>query len=206
MTLRLACAVGLSGLLAGCASLAPPEAPPAPATAEVARPRFATIELGGRLSAQYSRNGMAESLHGSFTWAQTPERTELTLLSPLGQILAVIDVRPGIATLTQAGQPARVATDPDGLAQAALGWPLPVAGLRDWLQGFALDDQGRLRPVPAIPGSAVTTPDGWQITYTSWHQGSPGTAARPRRIDLARQTVEAGPVSLRILIDNWQAP
>lgn len=206
MSVRLACALALSGLLAGCAAVAPPAAPPAAATGQAARPYFDTISLTGRLSVQYSRGGAEESLHGSFTWAQTPQRTVLTMLSPLGQTLAVIETQPGSASLTQAGQPPQVAADADALAQAALGWPLPVAGLRDWLQGFALDARGRSWMAPAEAGSSVTTPDGWHIVYASWQQDNPSAPARPRRIDLARQTAQAGPVRLRIIIDNWQVP
>lgn len=202
---RRACAVALSALLAGCAALVPPAAPPTPAVARAPRPYFDAIDIAGRLSVQYNRGGGDESLHGSFTWSQTPQRTVVTLLSPLGQILAIIDVQPGSATLTQAGQPPRVAADADALAQAALGWPLPVAGLRHWLQGFVADARGRLNAVPTEPGKATSTPDGWHIVYASWQENDSSGFARPRRIDLARQTAEAGPVKLRIVVDEWQA-
>jgi outer membrane lipoprotein LolB len=204
MSIRLACAVALGGLLAGCAALVPPTAPPSPAVARAPRPYFDAIDMAGRLSVQYNRGGTEEYLHGSFTWSQTPQRTVLTLLSPLGQTLAVIDVQPGSAILTQANQPPRMAPDADALVQAALGWPLPVSGLRDWLQGFVTDTQGQSRMVPAEPGSTASTANGWHIVYASWQQDDASGRAHPRRIDLARQTVEAGPVKLRIVIDNWQ--
>lgn len=205
MNLRLACTAALCWLLAGCAALVPPAAPPAPAAEQVQRPYHDAIELGGRLSVQYRRGAAEEALHGSFTWSQTPQRTLLTLLSPLGQTMAVIEVQAGQASLTQAGRPPQVASDADALAQTALGWPLPVAGLRDWLQGFARDAQGRAWIAPPEPGSAVSTQDGWHLAYVSWQQDNPAASPRPRRIDLARQTAEAGPVNLRIVIDNWLA-
>lgn len=204
MNRRLACAAALGWLLAGCAALSLPPASTGDAAAQSQRPYAEAIDLSGRLSVQYRRGNTDEALHGSFSWSQTPQRTVVTVLSPLGQTLAVIDVQPGSATLTQAGQPPQVAADADALAQAALGWPLPVAGLRTWLQGFAQDAQGQRWVAPPAPGSAVTTQDGWQIVYVSWQQSQPGAAAYPRRIDLARQTAEAGPVSLRIVIDQWQ--
>lgn len=208
MSVRLGYAMALSAVLAGCATVAPPAAPPATPTAQATRPYFQTIDMTGRLSVQYARGGGDESLHGSFNWSQSPERTVVTLLSPLGQTLAVIDVQPGSATLTQSGQLPRAAADADGLAQAALGWPLPVAGLRDWLQGFIPDRQGQLRGMAPESGATASTPDGWHITYAAWQQdnSSAGAVPRPRRIDLARQTMEAGLVKLRIVIDNWQTP
>lgn len=203
MSRRLACAAVLGWLLAGCAAL-PPSAPTAVTGAQLQRPYAEAIELAGRLSVQYRRGNADEALHGSFSWSQTPQRTLVTLLSPLGQTLAVIEVQPGKASLTQAGQPPQIASDADALAQTALGWPLPVAGLRTWLQGFAQDARGQRWIAPPAAGSAVTTPDGWEIVYASWQQDNPDAMAYPRRIDLARQTLEAGPVSLRIVIDQWQ--
>ncbi|RJG03592.1 lipoprotein insertase outer membrane protein LolB [Noviherbaspirillum sedimenti] len=205
MSRRLACVAALCWLLAGCAALIPPAEQPVSAVRPAPRAYLDTIELAGRLSVQYRRGGADEALHGSFSWSQTPQRTLLTLFSPLGQTLAVIEVQAGGASLTQAGQAPKVAADADALAQTALGWPLPVAGLRDWLQGFARDARSQPWVAPAEPGSAVSTPDGWRIVYTSWQQAGAADAVRPRRIDLARQTAEAGPVSLRIVIDNWQA-
>jgi len=205
MSLRLACAGALCWLMTGCAALIPPPTPAPAAAAQAQRLYRDSIELSGRLSVQYQRGGADESLHGSFTWSQTPQRTLLTLLSPLGQTLAVIEVQADGATLTQAGQPPQAAPDADTLVQTALGWPLPVAGLRDWLQGFATDARGHKWVAPAQPGSAVSTANGWRIAYPSWEEIDASGAVRPRRIDLARQTAQAGPVALRIVIDNWQA-
>lgn len=187
-------------LLAGCASLAP-----APLVTAAGAPTYhETIDLGGRLSVRYQQNDRDEAVHGSFAWDQTPLRTELVLLSPLGQTLTRIEVTPAAATLTQAKQPPRVATDVDALARQALGWPLPVAGLRDWLQGFAVAADGQRQAVPRTPGATIYS-DGWRIEYAGW-QDDDGAAAAPRRIDLERQSPDAsaGPISIRIVLDSWQ--
>ncbi|HYD93760.1 MAG TPA: outer membrane lipoprotein LolB [Noviherbaspirillum sp.] len=197
-----AIAVALPLALAGCAGMPPPVAQPAQATA--ARPFHDSIDLGGRLSVRYQGERQEEALHGSFAWRQTPLRTTVTLLSPLGQTVAVIDVSPQGATLTQAGQPARSAPDVDSLTAGTLGWPLPVAGMREWLQGFALDAAGR-RFVASPAAAEVVTRDGWHIRYANWLDEN-GAAAdnRARRVDLARRTEQAGDVSIRIVIDSWQ--
>jgi outer membrane lipoprotein LolB len=194
---RPALALALPLLLAGCASLVPPPAEPIPAAA---RSFHDSITLGGRLSVRYQGVRGEEALHGSFAWTQAPAQTNVTLLSPLGQTLAVIDVTPQGATLTQSGRPTRAAADVDTLTAAELGWPLPVAGLRDWLQGFAVDDAGR-RFVATPQKSEVTTRDGWRIRYANWQSGA---SIYPKRIDLARATAQAGDVSIRIVIDSWQ--
>jgi outer membrane lipoprotein LolB len=203
-SIRKALRIGAVAMLlsvGACASLAPPGATQAPA-GQAAR-YHETIDLKGRLSLRYERNGKEESIHGSFEWAQTPRHIALALLSPLGQTLAAVEIAPGAATLTQANQPPRSAADADTLIADALGWPLPVSGLRDWLQGFAADASGKHILAAPQAGDAVTTQDGWRLHYVSWE--SDGAARRPKRIDLDRYTAQAGQVSVRIVIDEWQA-
>lgn len=196
-----ACVLAL--LLAGCAS--PPGLPGSAVDtigSVAAQNYHADIELGGRLSVRYQRNGQDEAMHGSFSWSQTATRTLVTLSSPLGQTLATIELTPQGATLIQPGQAPRNAADADALAADALGWPLPVANLRNWLQGYTLDAQGRHITAAGNDGT-IRTPDDWQIRYPAWQQGDSGPNY-PKRIDLARQTIQAGEVAIRIVIDNWQ--
>ena len=125
-----------------------------------------TIDLAGRLSVNYQKDGRPESISGSFNWEQRPGTIDVTL----------INVTPGSATLTQAGQEPRTAADIDSLTQQTLGWPLPVSGLRDWLQGYAVDAQGqRFRASPA--SNSVTTKDGWRLRFIDWQAAGGGDAA-----------------------------
>jgi len=204
MIFRIAGQLGvvLPLLLAGCASI-PPSGTTQVQDKSTARPFHETIDLGGRLSVRYQANNKEEALHGSFVWSQTARQTTVTLLSPLGQTVAVIDVDSRGATLTQGGQPVRSAASVDSLTAQTLGWPLPVAGLREWLQGFALDSSGR-RHIATPTSSDVTTQDGWRIHYANWLDDAV-PQSRPKRIDLARATEQAGDVSIRIVIDTWQA-
>ncbi len=191
-------------LLAGCAGIAPQSDDVGSEAVQSASVRVYrdAIDLDGRLSVQYQRNGEDESIHGSFTWQQSAQRSTVAILSPLGQILATIDVEPGNATLTQSGHAPRSAPDVDELAAQALGWPLPVSGLRTWLQGFAVDANGK--PFAATPADTrVTTGDSWRIQYVTWDESDPAHI-HPKRIDLERQTEQAGKVAIRIVIDRWQ--
>ncbi|HEY0846117.1 MAG TPA: lipoprotein insertase outer membrane protein LolB [Noviherbaspirillum sp.] len=202
---RYASAALLPLLLTACAALPSGTAPGTPTPADVAaRSIHESIELSGRLSVRYQSNGRDEALHGSFTWKQTPVLTTVTLLSPLGQTIAVIEVGPHGATLAQAGQAIRTAASVDELTANTLGWPLPVSGLKDWLQGFAATADGV--PFRATPENAeVTTQDGWHIRFANWLANDATSGAlRPRRIDLTRNTEQAGDVSIRIVIDTWQ--
>jgi outer membrane lipoprotein LolB len=156
----------------------------------------AVLDLNGRLSVLYQHDGKDESLHGKFTWSQGAAATHITLLSPLGQTVAQIALTRGGATLEQAGRERQTAADVDALTASALGWPLPVAGLRDWLQGYAIGVDGT-RFIASQQADSVTTGDGWRIRYVTWNDD-----ASPRRIDLKRNTNYAGEVTLRIILEQ----
>lgn len=197
-------------MLAGCAALAPTTSPatlPAAKASAPARQPINAIDLAGRLSVRYQKDGRNEALHGSFTWAQRPDATVVSLLSPLGQTLAVITIKPTIAprsaTIEQSGIATRTASDPNTLVADALGWPLPIAGLRDWLQGFTVDAQGGLQTISVNNTAAVRTADGWTLQYAAWDNADAANP-HPKRIDLTRQTTEAGEVAMRLVIDEWQ--
>ena len=105
--------------------------------------------------------------------------------------------RPG-ATLTQAGREPLVAQDIDTLTAQALGWQLPVAGLRDWLQGYAIGSDGK-RFVASPANNSVYTKDGWRLRFASW-QDETAAQPKPKRIDAARTTA-SGELEIRIIID-----
>lgn len=209
---RLLLAACVGTLLAGCA-IAPPPPPP---SSEPVAPYREQIELSGRLSVNYLRDGKTESLAGRFSWRQSGARTDVVLTSPLGQTVAQISVAPGLATLTQAGQPPRAAADIDSLSAETLGWPLPVSGLRDWLQGYAIDASGA-RFVASPSRDRVTTHDGWRLHFVSWQDepaaaeprgGAPrATVPRPKRIDAERSAdLQTEEVAIRIVLDPPETP
>lgn len=170
----LAFAAALAGCATGTANLS---------TATVGDYRE-TIDLSGKLSVNYQKDGRQESITGNFNWEQRPGAIDVALISPLGQTVATINVTPTAATLVQGGQEPRTADDIDSLTQQTLGWPLPVSGLRDWLQGYALDGQGqRFRASPA--NNSVTTSDGWRLRFVEW-QDAAGAQPVPRLIQAER--------------------
>jgi outer membrane lipoprotein LolB len=186
-------------LLAGCAT-----APSAPPSAATVAPYADTLELDGRLSVNYLRAGKQESISGKFAWRQAGTRTDVTLASPLGQTIATIAVTPGEATLKEGNNPPRSAADVDTLTAQVLGWPLPVSGLRDWLQGYAVAADGK-RFAASPAQSKVTTRDGWELQFVSWQEGA--TPPKPRRIDASRGAggdIES--IDIRIVIDGAAAP
>jgi outer membrane lipoprotein LolB len=159
-----------------------------------------TIDLAGRLSVNYHKDGKPETLSGKFTWSQSASRIDVSLASPLGQTIARISVTPEAATLTQSDQAPRVAADLDTLSAQTLGWSLPVSGLRDWLQGYATSADGK-RFAASPANNTVLTPDSWRLRFVSWQDD---TAAHPvpKRIDAERSaTATSDQLAIRIVID-----
>jgi len=182
--------------LSACSNLSNLSTP----TANTLSPRHyhQQIDMAGRLSVQYEKNNQPQALHINFTWSQTPQQTLITLASPTGQTLATILVNAQGAQLSQADRPPQFARDVNQLMANTLGWPLPVNGLRDWLQGFV----DATHHVAITSANADTfSVDGWNLIYKSWEIES--NVERPKRLDVTRQTEQAGLVSLRIVIDEW---
>ena len=203
---RLHVACLLTALFVGGCATVPQGVTPSVGTPVSAPVYRDAIELGGRLSIHYRQRDQDEALHGSFQWAQSSDHTVVTLLSPLGQIVATIDLTANTATLTQAGKPPRSASNVDELVANSLGWPLPISGMRRWLQGFVTDTKGQeISATPQMP-DAIMTRDGWRIRYASWQDDATAASkTRPKRIDLDRTTNEAGDVAIRVVLDTWQA-
>jgi outer membrane lipoprotein LolB len=186
--------LAIAALLGGCAT-----APANLSTSPVAAYRD-SIDLTGHLSVTYQQNGQPQPLNGQYTWTQRPGRIDVNLVSPLGQTIAQIAVTPQQATLTQAGQPPVVASDIDSLTKRTLGWSLPVSGLRDWLQGYAVDASGK-RFAASPAKNEVFTQDGWRLRFIKWQDE---TAAHPvpRLINAERSaTPTSDELSIRVSID-----
>ena len=149
---RLAGAAVIS-LLAGCAALAPPAGP-------------ASEVLSGRLSVRIDGQP-ARSVSAGFDLSGSERAGELLLTGPLGTTAARARWAPGQAVLSAGGQDSQHA-DLDALATAALGEPVPIAALFDWLRGRAW------------PGAPATARDdrtagfeqlGWQVNLARWAEG-----------------------------------
>lgn len=186
--------LAFAAVLAGCATTGAPLS-----TSTVGAYRD-SIDLSGRLSVNYQRDGKPESVTGNFNWVQRPGRIDVSLASPLGQTIASITVTPDSATLTQSDRAPRVAKDIDTLSSEALGWSLPVSGLRDWLQGYATDASGK-RFAASPANNSVYTKDGWRLRFVSW-QDDKAAQPLPRRIDAERDaTATSDELAIKIVID-----
>jgi outer membrane lipoprotein LolB len=186
---QLLSAVTIALVLTGCATTTNLS------TAPVAAYRD-TIELNGKIAVNF-QNGEHPPVNGKFTWTQRPGRVDVAVFDPFNQTVAEISVTPDAATLTQPKREPRTAKDIDTLTQQTLGWTLPVAGLRDWLQGYAVDAQGK-RFAASPANNNVVTRDGWRLRFVDWQQGT--ATPMPRVIKAERSTAGNGELSINIAI------
>ena len=192
--LRTGLALGMLAAVSGCASVAPNTDLPLSGTDRA-------VEYRGRFSARSERNGREEGAHGSFVWLQQGDSVQLSLVSPLGQTLAIVTALPGQATLELPNQAPRSAPEVDTLMQQALGFSLPVSGMRDWLQA---------RPAPGTVVRAERDATGrlteleqhgWTVRFQEYRETAAGEAPRVRRMDLAR-TLNGEPLSVPLEVDE----
>ncbi len=151
MIRRLALAL-LALVLAGCASVAPSD--------------ITSPWTSGRLSLRVdaSTAAPAQRMSAAFELRGDNERGELNLLSPLGTRLAAARWAPGSALIVTPDGERRFNTL-DELSRQALGEPVPLAAMPDWLAG---------RPWPQAPHE--TQPDGfiqlgWQVQTSRRSEG-----------------------------------
>lgn len=125
----------------------------------------------------------------------------LELSSPLGTTVARIEIEPGAARATGAQMQEVRGPDADALTEKLLGWPLPVSGLADWIEG---------RPVPSRAAHiereggriVLLQQDGWTIRLPEYFEGNAATV-RPRRLILERPAGANTPsVVLRLIVDE----
>jgi outer membrane lipoprotein LolB len=173
------------GLLAGCA--AGPSAPPA-----LAREAIAEFSLLARLSITHGE----ERVSVAIDWQHQPAGDDITVRSPIGQVLAQLTASANGARLETAQQRVMEAPTLDDLSERALGVSLPLSGLPDWVLGrpSGLPQHGER---DALGRWARFVEEGWQVVFAEYESGT--QHALPRLIHLTR-----GAVAVRLRADQWQ--
>ena len=202
--LRVAAAAAFTALVAGCA-VAPPAVPRGtaalPGTAAAVSPRVpaAAAAYHGRFAVRYERYGETRNAYGNFDWQENGDAVTLRLLDPLGRTMAVIEASPAAATLELPNRAPRGAPDVETLMQDALGFALPVDGLRFWLQPMpAPSSAAHARTDPHTGRLAEIDQDGWTIDYLAYADAPAGAAAAVKRMDLTRA---APPLAIKLVLD-----
>jgi len=171
--------LALSLLLVACAT-------PGPAPGAVQRLPD-TYAVNGRVAVKAGQRGYS----ANFQWQHSPALDAVDVSNPLGQVLARLELDAGGARFFDADGKQDVADDAESLAEAKLGWRLPVLGMRYWLLGLA--DPQRPAAWSAVESGRILQQDGWSIAYPVVD----GHA--PQRLTLSRPDLE-----VRIALYGWQ--
>ena len=152
----------------------------------------------GRFSATTLLGEQSENVSGRFSLEIRGPQQLLELASPLGTTVARIEIEPGSARATSAHMREVRGPDADALTEQLLGWPLPVSGLADWIEGRPVPN--RTARIEREGGRIVLLEqDGWMIRLPEYFDA----AARPRRLILERATSGNSPsVTLRLVLDD----
>jgi len=186
-------AICLALLAAGCALRDPR---PEGAWLEEREAWFETHEtwsVQGRLGLSDGERGGSLSM----TW-RADGRAHVVLLRTLaGGRQWRLEMGPSGATLTGSGIGRLQGPDPDLLVEQAVGWPIPVRWMSDWLRGL-----------PAPPAAATDYADdgvlktlawaGWQLEFDRWRR-----LAGPGVLLPARVSAENPPHRVRAALSGW---
>jgi outer membrane lipoprotein LolB len=189
--LRAASACVLLAVAAGCATVAPLQAPAA-ATVDPA------FDVAGRISA---RRG-SEAVTANFAWAHSPGDDRFDVSTPLGQVIARLTGDASGVRVERPGESPVAYADWGALTHSVFGVAIPVHGLASWIQGapsagtvFAVESDASGRPL-------VLREQGWEIVY-AYADANAAAPARPFR--LVMRYPDSEPIEVRIVVDRWSA-
>jgi outer membrane lipoprotein LolB len=183
--------------LAGCASVKPQG--PSTSNAATAVTAQTSRAYQGRFAIQYNdQNGQQRNAYGNFSWQETGDTVTLQLRNPLGQTLAIVTSSPASATLELPNRQPLTADNVSTLMQNALGFALPVEGLRYWLQPSpAPTSRAKTEKDPEQPSRLKQiTQDGWTIDYLAYAE-APATGVK--RVNLSRAEP---PLDIKLVLDQ----
>jgi len=184
-------------VLSGCASVKPQG--PSTSNAATAVTAQTSRAYQGRFAVQYNdQNGQQRNAYGNFSWQETGDTVTLQLRNPLGQTLAIVTSSPASATLELPNRQPLTADNVSTLMQNALGFALPVEGLRYWLQPSpAPTSRAKTEKDPEQPSRLKEiTQDGWTIDYLAYAE-APATGVK--RVNLTR---DEPPLDIKLVLDQ----
>jgi outer membrane lipoprotein LolB len=186
-------------LTAGCAMV---ETKPVGVTVVVTEPvaldenaSSADFELTGRISVQDEE----QRFSGGVRWQHASKAgDEISLLSPLGQIMVQIVQDNEGARLTTSEQKVFFASDIEILTETVLGWRIPVAGLQYWVQGEHFPATAAIKHLDSEGRVVAINQDDWEIDYVRYFPAHSVHAARPKVLVLKYATLR-----MKLVVDDW---
>ncbi len=178
--------------LAGCAT--EPTARPAATSPELrALAGITEFDLSGRIAVRQGETGH----YGNLRWLHNIYIDNVSLLSPLGQVVTQVTRDRDGFELTNSNQQRFRAPDAESLTQQVLGYTIPLAGLERWVLGLPASGSEAIEEHAADNRLVALTQDGWRIVYLDYRPVS--GYLLPSRITLQRDDLV-----IKLAIDDWR--
>jgi len=115
-----------------------------------------------------------KAIQGNFRWQQTVNGWVLSLSSPLGATLARLSVDGTGALLRTPDGPDQRAASATALLRQAIGEPVPIDALEDWIQG-RLGNASGISNITRNDVGQITgfTQGNWQVTFERYDSKGP---------------------------------
>ncbi len=204
-------AVGVSLILAGCATRAPQASlPPAlsepkaiQAAEQVQTQRAAWLDLHRQWSfeGRVAINNAGKGGNGRIDWQQDGPRYVISLSAPVTrQSWRLIgDTHSEAGRLEGLEGGVREGQDAEALLLEATGWDIPVNALARWAQGLSAEGLPSENQAFSAEGRLQTLEQGgWRIDYAEWFDAAGQQPQLPRRIEARRDRA-----TVRLIVDRW---
>ena len=142
-----------------------------------------------------SGNATREAI-GRITWHQQGERYTLNLRGPFGAGAVILEGDLNGVTVRDGKQQRRY-DNPKVALERALGWPVPLDALQQWMIGRPADLGIAALDINAAGQILTMTQREWTIEYLSYQAAQ--TWQLPGRLTADREGV-----SVKLIIDEWQ--
>jgi outer membrane lipoprotein LolB len=150
------------------------------------------FSLKGRIGVQMNGKGFS----GPITWRHHAEYDLITLYSPLGNPVAIIEKNGDKITLTDSKGNAVNEDNLQSLTEKTLGWPLPLQGMTDWILGRPSAQQIQLQTRDSAGRLTKLKQENWDIDYQAYMPYA--DVVLPQKLHLRR--IEA---NVKLVIENW---
>lgn len=131
----------------------------------------------------------------NFEWQAHGDHHRIHLRTFTGGKQWVLEFRPGYARLEGSDVGAIAGPEPDALAERAVGWPIPVTEMIDWVRGLATTQGARVEFARDGTLSRVVH-DPWDLNYQRFDE------IRGQLMPV-RLEAESPPYRVRMVLREW---
>ena len=149
--------------------------------------------FNGRIAVRDSQN---DGWSASLRWQQQGDHFDIRLSGALGQGAVRIHGDATLAIMESPDQPPRFAANPEALMDEALGWHVPVGGLKYWLTGRPEPRPLELQVVDGLGRLSQLQQVGWDVAYNRYTEVD--ALALPDKMEMSNPRLR-----VRLVIDQW---